>query len=354
MAGDTELDHLKAAQDYAFQRKQAAWEAQDQAWKRRSAAREVMNRAHEERQRAYDVQESSWQACQRVQDACGPRIERLKEIQQAAFENMQRSFNAASSAHDRRDGAMAKSYANDGHRYKEEAREATAERRRLIGEAQEARARHEATKPAFQQAKDRFNQLKHEHDSAKADHERKQAEFQRAKAEFESAKTAFQRRLEVVKAQSKRRKDDKRSIAQRAGVPAMYLDDVWVSTQPDGMVNIYFGGAGAPDGAGHGHYVMDIHGNVTYRREPFDPHGSQNFTEPQYWHKMKMSFDRDSGTFQTDNYVGIVGDKGQKTKAHIVMDSEGGIVFVRDMGGEVLYSRKDGIGYLPDDLDWSK
>lgn len=42
---------------------------------------------------------------------------------------------------------------------------------------------------------------------------------------------------------------------------------------------IYFGGVGKPDGPGHGHYVMDQKGNVTYRREPFDPHGAQNFEE---------------------------------------------------------------------------
>ena len=41
--------------------------------------------------------------------------------------------------------------------------------------------------------------------------------------------------------------------------------------------NIYFGGVGKPDGLGHGHYVMDPGGNVTYRRDPFDPHGAQNF-----------------------------------------------------------------------------
>lgn len=28
-----------------------------------------------------------------------------------------------------------------------------------------------------------------------------------------------------------------------------------------------------------GHYVMDQHGTVTYKREPFDPHGAQNFEE---------------------------------------------------------------------------
>lgn len=279
MAHDFELDRLKAAQDLAFRRKQDAWQAQDQAKQRRSQARDAMNRAYDEKQRAYEAQESSWQTYRRIQDANGPRIEQLKTRQQTAFENMGRAFDAASSAHDRRDGAMAKAYSNEGHQYKTEAQDATTERRRLIGEAQDAWARHEATKPAFQQAKDRFNRLKNEHSSAKADHERKQKEFDNALSEFERAKQAFRSRLEAAKAASKQRQDDKRSIAERAGVPFQYHNDVWVSTHPDGTINIYFGGAGQPNGPGHGHYVMDKYGNVTYRREPFEAHGGQNYVD---------------------------------------------------------------------------
>ncbi len=114
-------------------------------------------------------------------------------------------------------------------------------------------------------------------DQAKADHERSQADFTRAKAEFDQAARAFKVQLEVIRAESKRKKDDKRAIAERASVPHQYRDNVWVTTQPDGTVNIYFGGIGEPVGPGHGHYVMDKYGNVTYRRDPFDPHGAQNF-----------------------------------------------------------------------------
>ena len=77
------------------------------------------------------------------------------------------------------------------------------------------------------------------------------------------------------------RESSNRSLAERAGVPWQYLNDVWVSTDPSGTVNIYFGGMGSPNGAGHGHYAMDAYGNVTYRRDPLDPHGSQNFTDRQ-------------------------------------------------------------------------
>lgn len=49
----------------------------------------------------------------------------------------------------------------------------------------------------------------------------------------------------------------------------------------DILVNLYFGGVGEPNGPGHAHYVMDANGNLTYKREPFDPHGAQNFAENQ-------------------------------------------------------------------------
>lgn len=353
MAHDAELDRLKAAQDTAFQRKQRAYEAMDTAWKRRSAAREALDRAHAAKQNAYDVQNSAWEYYQSVRQSNGPRIDSLNDRQERAFQNMKDAFDRASSAHDMRDGASARMYADQGHSYKAESQGYVAERRRLVQEIRDAKERHESTRPAFQYAKSQFDDAKRTHDRARDDHQRKQEEFKRAKADFDAAVAAFKKRLETVRAESQRRRQDKRSIAERAGVPFQYLNNVWVSRQGD-VYNIYFGGVGKPNGLGHGHYVMDRSGNVTYRRDPFDPHGAHNFTEPVYWHKVKMSYDKDSRTFQTDNYIGIVGDTGQKSKAHIAVNADGEIVFVRDLGGEVLYDRKNGRGHLPDDLDWSK
>lgn len=279
MAKDAELDRLKTAQDLAFQRKQDAYQAQDSAWKRLSSARDALNRAHEEKQSAYAAQDASWQDYQRVRSSNGPRIDQLNAQQESAFQNMKSAFENASSAHDRRDGAGAASYAADGHRYKAEAQGCVAERRRLVEEIRSARARHEATKPAFGHAKDHFTQAKRSFDQAKANHEQTQAAFKLAKAEFDQAAQAFKKRLETVRSESKRRKDDKRSLAERAGVPYQYRDDVWISKDSDGNTNIYFGGVGKPNGPGHGHYVMDCSGKVTYKREPYDPHGAQNFAE---------------------------------------------------------------------------
>lgn len=120
MAKDAELDRLKTAQDLAYQRKQDAYQALQCAWEKRSSARDAMNRAFEVNQRAYAAQDSTWQDLKRMRDLYGPRIERLNSLQETAFQNMGRAFDDASSAHDRRDGAGAASYAAEGHRYKAE------------------------------------------------------------------------------------------------------------------------------------------------------------------------------------------------------------------------------------------
>lgn len=277
MAGDAELERLNEAQELAFQRKQAAYEAQQCAWENRSAARNAMNSAYEAKQRAYAAQDSAWQNLRRVHESNGPRIDALNAKQESAYQNMSRSYDAASAAHDRHDGAAAASYAADGHRYKEESQRCVEERRRLIAEIRSAKEQLDAAKPAFQQAKEQFNSCKQAFDSAKAEHDRAQAQFKQAKAEFDKRAKAFKSRLETVKAENAKRHDDKRSLAAKAGVPYQYRDNVRISKDPDGTVNIYFGGVGEPDGSGHGHYVMNADGNVIYKRDPCDPHGAQNF-----------------------------------------------------------------------------
>lgn len=192
---------------------------------------------------------------------------------------MRRAFDNASMAYDRRDGAAARSHADDGHAFKAEARRCVEERRRLVAEIRAARDRHAGPKADFQRAKADFTAAKQRFDQAKAEHERAKDEFQRAKREFDAARQAFKARLDKVRAERNRRREDDRDIALKAGVPIRYIDDIKVVRQPDGNVSIYFGGIGKPDGTGHAHYVVDGRGNVTYLRKVGSPYGSQNFTD---------------------------------------------------------------------------
>lgn len=171
MAQDTELQRLAEVQERAFKRRQEAYETMQRAWERRSSARDAMNRAYDAKQRAYEELDRTWQRYQSVRSANGPRIDSLNAQQEAAYQNMKSSFEAASSAYDRGDKASAKSLAEDGHRYKAEAQRYVAERRSLVEEIKAARAQHEAAKPAFERAKEDFRVAKQAFDKAKAEHE---------------------------------------------------------------------------------------------------------------------------------------------------------------------------------------
>lgn len=276
---DAELDRLRSARESARQRQQAAWEAQQAAWERRSSARAAMNRAYESKQAAYADQQAAWEAYVSVKQANGPRIDSLNAQQEQSYQSMKSAFESASLAHDMHDGASARMYADQGHAYKAESQTCAAERRQLVAEIRVARERLNAVKPAFQAAKGEFARARQTFQSAKAEHERAQDAFKRAKAELDSCTKAFQTRLDELKSASRKRSEDKKSIAAKAGVPLQYQDNVWISTDSNGNTNIYFGGVGKPDGPGHGHYVMDPGGNVTYRRDPSEPHGAQNFTD---------------------------------------------------------------------------
>lgn len=271
---DAELDRLKVIRESARQRQQAAWEAQQAAWERRSSARAVMNRAWEAKQAAYADQQAAWEAYMSIRLTNGPRIEILDNQQEKAYQEMKSAFESASLAYDVRDGASARMHANQGHACKIRSQTLAAERRQLVSEIRAARERFESAKPAFQAAKGEFARAQQTFHSARAEHELAEAEFKRAKADFESCTKAFRSRLDELKSASRKKHKE---LAAKAGVPIMYQDDVWISTEPNGNVNIYFGGVDKPDGPGHGHYVMDRNGALIYRRNPFEPHGPQNF-----------------------------------------------------------------------------
>lgn len=325
MANDVELDRLKSVQDEKFMAKQRAFEAQDSAWKLRSAARDRLSIAYDEKQRAYEVQNSAWERYQGVRSSLGSRIDSLKNQQERAFQNMKRAFDSASSAHSSKDGASARRYADEGHSYKAEAQACTAERRGLVDQIRAAKNEFERHKGPFQAAKTRYDSVKREFEQAKAKHEQAKAEFQRTKADFEKAKMAFAARLDKLKAEATKRREDRKSIAVRAGIPSQYVENVWIRQDGDGNYNIYFGGIGKPDGEGHGHYVMSASGKITYRREPFDPHGSHNFTDVKVVHEP-------SGT--TSTYFGGSGSADGPDHGHIVTDDDGNVVYARDVGDE--------------------
>ena len=141
-------------------------------------------------------------------------------------------------------------------------------------------------------------------------------------------------------------------MSAKAGVPIQHCNNVVISTDTDGNTNIYFGGVGAPDGPGHGHYVLDGNGNVTYKRDPFDPHGGQNFqrnkevvkrkldraaTSPRrkQYHdgtvtvKVKSGYHQDTDSIVTD-FIIIDRATNREEHLHLGIDEETGAVLFEE------------------------
>jgi hypothetical protein len=306
MSKDTELDRLKAAQETAWKRRQDVLSVKDSKNKeqsrlfeqmqsvrhRRTAARDEMNREFERLQSARSANDRAWDDAKRLGSSNDARIDSLKREANNAAANMREAFARADAAFNGGDKASAPGHSAEGRRYKEMAKSLNAQKAALISENQaafeRARSYGRTDSSSYKAARVRFESVKSECEAAEARWKSAKAEFDRAKAQFDSAKAdhqraeeAFQSRLKIVKGENQRRKDDKKSLAARAGVPYAYRDNCFVKTEPDGTVNIYFGGLGEPAGPGHGHYAMDASGKVTYKRDPYDPHGSQNFTDQQ-------------------------------------------------------------------------
>lgn len=72
------------------------------------------------------------------------------------------------------------------------------------------------------------------------------------------------------------------------------------------------------------------------------------------WEKTTASVNRDSGIAQTNFFSGTVGETNQKKKVHVAIDEYGQVIYVRDEDGTVLYDKKNNIGHLPHDLNWSR
>jgi len=150
---------------------------------------------------------------------------------------------------------------------------------RARDEFDDADAAHQTAERDFQATTSEWARLKAARDAAKAENDKQAAMYRQAKAEAERAKEAFHARREELRRESDQRKEERNYLAQLAGVPSQYWDDLIVSVQGT-IVSFYFGGMGEPDGPGHGHYVLDTSTNkVTYSRDPDERHGAHNFAD---------------------------------------------------------------------------
>lgn len=261
MVRDIELDRLRSAQDVAYQRKQKSWGDQEAAWQLYQEYKARLTRAHEARQEAYAVQKQVRQGHKTLNGSFLPRINALE---------VRLDILSGQSVRYRQVLGDAKHQLN--------MELITAQLRDIDRQIDASKERCVLASRSFRNSKHRYAEVRAEYEEVKTEYENARNAFEQAKLAFEQAKDAVAIRLIQIKEESRRRQDNRRFIAEFAGVPAKYIDDTCMSVQPDGTVNIYFGGEGKPSGPGHGHYVMDASGEVTYRRDPLSPHGVHNFT----------------------------------------------------------------------------
>lgn len=242
-------------------------------------------------QNARERNDRTWDEYKQTLSRNNSRIDSLKAEADRAHRNMCEAFDNASRAYNDHDGASAKSFADDGHEYQDERDRLNAEVRELIEENKSARSSagaydyevqcareaHSRARDRYKTAQQEFHRLKDRQDQAKHEKERTARIFQDTKNSFLQAKddlNAFKAKQHEDKLV---RQNQKEALAEKAGIPRQYWNDLIVKTDRNGSVNIYFGGSGSSDGSGHGHVSLDRSGRTTYTRMPFQPHGAQNY-----------------------------------------------------------------------------
>ena len=302
MPRNYELDCLKSKEQDAFRRKQAAFEcyaeardrcnvahdAMQAAWEERCSAREEMNREYESMQAASANYRETWDEYGRIRDENNYEIERLRAEADYEHQQMVDCFERASDCYEYGDKSEAPYWSQQGYDHKDRRDSINEEVCRLCQEVKSAKQNAEWRAPktdssAFRRAKDVFELAKARHESAQAEFKRLKVERDRLKDGFDSLqsehahlKDEFQRKLEEVKASNR---CERESTLDKAGVRWSERKDAKIVKKADGTTQIYHGGIGKGDGAGHGHTALDQSGNKTYDRGAFESHGSQNFTD---------------------------------------------------------------------------
>ncbi len=206
MVDNCELGQIKAEEQAAFQRKQAAWAAFDDARNRTRAAYEVMQAAWKERRDARDEMEREytalcdasayyhevWDGYTRLRSENNSRIRSIRRKANSEHAKMKRCFDQACFEYENGDKSDARAHSIDGRAHKEERDKLNAEVAELARAIRDARADAEQRAPkvdnsAFLSAKTKFEQAKERHKAALAEFKIVKTEKERLKVEFEAA-----------------------------------------------------------------------------------------------------------------------------------------------------------------------
>lgn len=363
-----DLDALKTREQEAFSLKQNAWKKYDEAktrcselhdamqsaWDERVSARDVMNHEYEAMQNDNNNYRAVWDEYGRIRDYNNAKIESLRSEADYEHREMIRCFDQASSCYQYGDKSEAPYWSEQGHSHKNLRDQLNYQISELCREVKAAKQNAEmrankTNSSAFHRAKEAFDDAKNRHEAFQAGFKRLKAErdqfkleFHRAEAEHRKLKEQFQRKLDEIKTNNRREREE---TLDKAGVSLFERSDAKIVKKSDGTIQVYHGGIGSGDGYGHGHTALDQFGNKTYDRKAFTEHGKQNYVDNEdgswsfrLWRQAAKGYanKKDPDHFTDILYGGSKGNiKGDGHGHMIVENSTGDIVFHRDMDGNI-------------------
>ena len=363
-----DLDALKTREQEAFSLKQNAWKKYDEAktrcselhdamqsaWNERVSARDVMNHEYEAMQNDNNNYRAVWDEYGRIRDYNNAKIESLRSEADYEHREMILCFDQASSCYQYGDKSEAPYWSEQGHSHKNLRDQLNYQISELCREVKAAKQNAEmrankTNSSAFHRAKEAFDDAKNKHEAFQAGFKRLKAErdqfkleFHRAEAEHRKLKEQFQRKLDEIKTNNKREREE---TLDKAGVSLFERSDAKIVKKSDGTIQVYHGGVGSGDGYGHGHTALDQFGNKTYDRKAFTEHGKQNYVDNEdgswsfrLWRQTAKGYanKKDPDHFTDILYGGSKGNiKGDGHGHMIVENSTGDIVFHRDMDGNI-------------------
>ena len=363
-----DLDALKTREQEAFSFKQNAWKKYDEAktrcselhdamqsaWNERVSARDVMNHEYEAMQNDNNNYRAVWDEYGRIRDYNNAKIESLRSEADYEHREMIRCFDQASSCYQYGDKSEAPYWSEQGHSHKNLRDQLNCQISELCREVKAAKQNAEmrankTNSSAFHRAKEAFSDAKNRHEAfqtgfkrLKAERDQLKLEFHRAEAEHRKLKEQFQRKLDEIKTNNKREREE---TLDKAGVSLFERSDAKIVKKSGGTIQVYHGGVGSGDGYGHGHTALDQFGNKTYDRKAFTEHGKQNYVDNEdgswsfrLWRQAAKGYanKKDPDHFTDILYGGSKGNiKGDGHGHMIVENSTGDIVFHRDMDGNI-------------------
>lgn len=324
------------------------------AWNERVSARDVMNHEYEAMQNDNNNYRAVWDEYGRIRDYNNAKIESLRSEADYEHREMIRCFDQASSCYQYGDKSEAPYWSEQGHSHKNLRDQLNYQISELCREVKAAKQNAEmrankTNSSAFHRAKEAFDDAKNKHEAFQAGFKRLKAErdqfkleFHRAEAEHRKLKEQFQRKLDEIKTNNKREREE---TLDKAGVSLFERSDAKIVKKSDGTIQVYHGGIGSGDGYGHGHTALDQFGNKTYDRKAFTEHGKQNYVDNEdgswsfrLWRQAAKGYanKKDPDHFTDILYGGSKGNiKGDGHGHMIVENSTGDIVFHRDMDGNI-------------------